>query len=93
MRHRASGHPSVNGSAGCRGTATRLLSQVGSHTAQLISKSIQNKGKETEFCGKKEVSESMTETQYVLGEGNDKKKGGEGGRGKPERVLTYEGKP
>lgn len=25
--------------------------------------------------------ESMTETQYVLGEGDDKKKEGEGGRG------------
>lgn len=54
---------------------------------RLIWKSAENKGKETEFWeGKRSFCENMTETQYVLGEGDDKKKGGEGG---PERIPMY----
>lgn len=81
--------PSEDDSAGCRGTGTLPLSQASFHAAQLISKSIQAKEKRTEFCGRKEkYSESMTETQYVLGEGDDKKKEGEGGRNQREYSFT-----
>lgn len=83
--------PSEDDSAGCRGVGTLLLSQVSFHAAQFISKSTQTREKRTEFWGRKEkYSESMTETQYVLGEGDDKKKGGEGERKEPERVLIYQ---
>lgn len=83
--------PSEDDSARCRGMGTLLLSQASFHAAQLISKSTQTREKRTEFWGRKEkYSESMTETQYVLGEGDDKNKGGEGGRKEPERVLIYQ---
>lgn len=83
--------PSEDDSARCRGTGTLLLSQASFHAAQLISKSTQTREKRAEFWGRKEkYSESMTETQYVLGEGDDKNKGGEGGRKEPERVLIYQ---
>lgn len=63
--------PSEDDSAGCRGTGTWLLSQANFHAAQLISKSPQTREKRTEFWGRKEkYSESMTETQYVSGEGD-----------------------
>lgn len=81
--------PSEDDSAGCRGTSTLLLSQASFHAAQLIS--TQTREKRTGFWGRKEkYSESMTETQYVLGEGDDKKKGEEGGRKEPERILIYQ---
>lgn len=82
--------PREDDSTGCRGAGTLLLSQASFHTAQLIS--TQTREKRTEFWGRKEkYSESMTETQYVLGEGDDKKKGGEeGGRNQREYSFTNE---